>query len=369
MKFILRIKKQSGYIKGLLENNKDAVNEENFRKMNLIAGITVLLMILVIAAVPFSATKLAVLPLYIFYLSIAVLTLLLGYTGPFREHPLAGLYIEVCASLGMGIFLSISHSPTQRATMFLGLLCCIPMFFIDLPIRIDLTILAFFLLHTFMAALIKDPAIAMDDVVNCSVFMILGMVVGNLSMISRLEALDLRRQAEIERVTDILTGVGNRRKLFEKLAELEKPESRKPSGILMIDIDNFKEYNDRFGHAAGDECLTVIGSYFRKTCEKISLEFFRYGGDEFAAIAYDMAKEDLLKKAEEVRAGVTRLLLSSQPVTISVGIAYCDKNVSNYEKMIEKADRALYAAKNKGRNIVCTSDGVHESGTAAAVTA
>jgi predicted signal transduction protein with EAL and GGDEF domain len=120
-----------------------------------------------------------------------------------------------------GIYLSVIHSPNMRATILLGGFILMPISFIDNFHRIRL-VLAFWL------------------------------------VVSTVMAFYLNRQLIIEKETDVLTGLFNRRKLFETLADLETTGAEKPSGILMIDIDNFKDFNDNFGHVAGDKSIATV---------------------------------------------------------------------------------------------------------------
>lgn len=157
----------------------------------------------------------------------------------------------------------------------------------------------------------------------------------------------------IEKETDVLTGVFNRRKLFETLAALETTSAEKPSGILMIDIDHFKCFNDNYGHAAGDQCLSRLGEVFTKFTQNFRLHFYRYGGEEFVAIAYGYGEKELLSIAENLRIAVQSIDMDGHSITVSIGGAYCnDQQVRNYENIIDRADKAAYAAKRTGRNKV-----------------
>ena len=121
----------------------------------------------------------------------------------------------------------------------------------------------------------------------------------------------------------------------------------------MIDIDHFKEYNDRYGHAAGDKCLSRLGDMFLKFSQNLRLQFYRYGGEEFLAMAYGYNREELLSIAESLRIAAQDLHQKDTPATISIGVAYCgDEQVRNYENIIDRADKAVYAAKRLGRNQV-----------------
>jgi diguanylate cyclase len=143
--------------------------------------------------------------------------------------------------------------------------------------------------------------------------------------------------------TDPLTGVPNRRVWEEELPrELERARRiGRPLCVAMLDLDNFKGYNDRFGHQAGDRVLKEAASAWRAQVRSTDL-LARYGGEEFALLLPACALEDAVNIIERLR-GVT------PQVTCSVGVASWDFHETPSE-LIERADQALYAAKAQGRN-------------------
>lgn len=153
---------------------------------------------------------------------------------------------------------------------------------------------------------------------------------------------------------DFLTGLFNRRKMFE-LLEQQRSSKSGPTvlGIIMLDIDHFKEYNDRFGHVAGDECLRRMGAGLQEYGRSRGMEFFRYGGEEFLAFCHGT---DVGAKAEELRRLVWDMAIpypgtQQDRVTVSLGFACIDQagGLVN-EQLIMMADKALYKAKESGRN-------------------
>lgn len=152
----------------------------------------------------------------------------------------------------------------------------------------------------------------------------------------------------------MLTGLPNRRKLFETLAALETADAEKPSGIMMFDIDHFKDFNDRYGHAAGDRCLSCIGEVLKNFAQNFRLQFYRYGGEEFLAMAYGYSEKELFSIAESLRIAVQNTDMDGHRATVSIGVTYCGgEQIRNYDNVIVRADEAAYAAKRTGRNKVC----------------
>jgi diguanylate cyclase (GGDEF)-like protein len=139
--------------------------------------------------------------------------------------------------------------------------------------------------------------------------------------------------------------------------------------MLMIDIDFFKRFNDSFGHAVGDDCLSAVAATLVKFATRPLDLVARYGGEEFLVVLPDTPLEGARRVAEHMRAGVAALNVSSRlgstrPVTISVGIGFA-ANAADVEAslLFEAADRALYQAKAGGRNRVVLAPDPEAAGT------
>lgn len=156
---------------------------------------------------------------------------------------------------------------------------------------------------------------------------------------------------------DFLTGVGNRRALDRKLVDYAQERRPQPqSCLLLMDLDHFKQINDRFGHAAGDKVLVRAAELMRRHTRS-SDRIFRYGGEEFAIIASGAGLNAAANLADGLRAAVeTATLLEGHPITISIGVSFMDKQ-STPAEWLAQADRMLYAAKQAGRNAVRVASG------------
>ena len=161
---------------------------------------------------------------------------------------------------------------------------------------------------------------------------------------------------------DALTGIANRRH-FEEILEIEWRRAfraKTPMTLLMIDIDHFKQYNDSFGHRAGDGCLARVAAVLDESVQRAGDLLARYGGEEFAAILTGTDEAGGAEVAERLRAAVEQLGIerSDDPtrlVTISIGVAAAiPGEASSPELLLSAADTALYEAKRLGRNRVCT---------------
>jgi len=127
--------------------------------------------------------------------------------------------------------------------------------------------------------------------------------------------------------------------------------------LIMLDIDNFKNYNDTWGHQKGDEILARISQIIMESSRKID-KVCRYGGEEFAVILPDAARKDVLVVAERIRANIEQCPFSagadhpSQKITVSIGVASFPENGKTKLELIRAADAALYDAKKQGKNRV-----------------
>jgi diguanylate cyclase (GGDEF)-like protein len=156
---------------------------------------------------------------------------------------------------------------------------------------------------------------------------------------------------------DSLTGVANRRAFLQGgEAELKRQIANpRPLAVMLLDLDNFKSINDRFGHAIGDRVLKIFAEVTSGCLRHIDL-FGRLGGEEFGAVLRDTSRERALAVAEEIRAGfaeATRDVDGTAIVaTVSIGIVVSHEAVLELPALLAQADHALYRAKDSGRNRV-----------------
>jgi diguanylate cyclase (GGDEF)-like protein len=159
-------------------------------------------------------------------------------------------------------------------------------------------------------------------------------------------------------VTDALTGLLNRRYLERRLNE-EIDRSKRhhfPMSVMMLDVDDFKSYNDTFGHPAGDAALKIVAGILKDILRGADVAA-RYGGEEFAILLPQTTSVEAAAIAERLRQRIEHTEFPKRRITISIGIASCSKDIDTPDDVIAAADHALYEAKNNGRNKVRTYDG------------
>jgi len=171
-------------------------------------------------------------------------------------------------------------------------------------------------------------------------------------------SINLRNKLENQSIRDSLTGLFNRHFMEISLErELRRATRRNSSmAVFMIDADNFKLFNDTFGHKAGDTVLRAVADRFLSSVRSEDI-VCRYGGEEFVIILPDITAEKAGERAQEVRAAIQALRVSEGgqtlgPVTVSIGVAMYPEDGRMIEALMQAADRSLYVAKNNGRNQV-----------------
>jgi len=168
----------------------------------------------------------------------------------------------------------------------------------------------------------------------------------------------LYRKVQELAIKDGLTEVSSRRYFMERFAEelLRSSKFNYKFALLMIDIDHFKKYNDHYGHFVGDAILKEVGRSIRESIRQIDL-VGRYGGEEFMLILAETDGAGAMLAAERIRQAIQakkiRVYDEDLEVTISAGLAVFPDDSKEAQPLIEKADQALYKAKESGRNRVC----------------
>jgi diguanylate cyclase (GGDEF)-like protein len=178
-----------------------------------------------------------------------------------------------------------------------------------------------------------------------------------------IENAQLYARAEKLAITDALTGLHNRRNFYgaveREMARVDR-YSKRVMSLIMVDIDCFKDYNDRYGHLAGDALLKRLAEIFLSETRKVDV-ISRYGGEEFTILLPETSRTRACKLAERIRSTVERSVFTDEKgrkagrVTVSLGISCYPGDGKTTQDIIGAADRALYRAKARGKNCCCVS--------------
>jgi diguanylate cyclase (GGDEF)-like protein len=169
----------------------------------------------------------------------------------------------------------------------------------------------------------------------------------------------LHKQTKLMSITDALTGLHNHRyfKQFFKQEMARAKRYHKPFSIIMLDVDDFKSYNDSFGHAMGDQLLASLGALILKTVRGVDVAF-RFGGEEFIVILPETRLDKAILAAERLRESIQRgtaatlMPGATRGITVSIGVASYPDNADQTDELFNIVDSLLYRAKRCGKNKV-----------------
>ena len=292
-------------------------------------------------------------PGYLFTAISRVILLIIFNTKKLKKHSLIGIYIFFFIFFCLAFFLSIGNPEKNQAATSLLFFCVMPIIILDKPWKLTVISFILYVIHTYFAFAVKVFEFCSTDSINALISFVLGIAGGKETTLSRLQSFDAYRRLIIEKDTDVLTGLNNRRKLFEQITNIELKKETPPTGVMMIDIDHFKHLNDSYGHETGDKCLSCFGNLLKSFSKSHNLDFFRYGGEEFVCFAHVSSEDELYNIATYICKESHKIKVCPRKFTVSIGIVFCNDNKNkNYENWITLADEAVYQAKKSGRNKV-----------------
>ena len=281
--------------------------------------------------------------------------------------PLAHVIVPVRNAIG-AIPLAMGAATGQtELLLFLPLMIVGPFFFLGLRFRIALLSVVLMLASFAVAA--AFVGLPVPFTVRASVFLALCVVAcaicaRHFDQWCRTSFLESRLISELVEL-DPLTGTKNRRVFDEQLTRLwqQAIEDRRSLAILLIDVDHFKAFNDRYGHQAGDQALRRVAQALKGLVNRPWDVLTRYGGEEFAALLYDIDAGQAEQIAEQMRRAVMELAIEHRSsrtcptVSVSVGVAAIEPAGARKPRgATQLADEALYEAKRRGRNGVVVMD-------------
>ena len=346
--------------KEIFEKNKDSIAVFEYTLLRLCLNISAgLALILALCSFPPFSEK----QMRFTYLGfgLAALGLRLGiqiFKKSVMRFPQFFLYMLFICVAAFSVRVNFNRGNSREFVTAVCFLTVYPVMLIDRTFRVYIFCLIIALGNIFVAVKFKTKDAVGADIMDNLAFFLVGSILGTGLRSITLRRFDVNRILDYERNTDALTGLSNRRMLFETLNMVSAGKSSPVTGIFMMDIDKFKLFNDTYGHQAGDACLSALGSFLKKFGESNGFKFFRYGGEEFCGINGTLSSSELEDAANRLCAAVKELNIPfevpgapAEYVTISVGFTSFAKQVPlDYEKHIRDADSALYRAKKDGRN-------------------
>lgn len=260
------------------------------------------------------------------------------------------MYLADVPLLISSLLMGTSFDPEKQAISIVIFLCILPLFIMDKPLRSAGYQLCFAAVFICMSYCLKPYEIFLADVRYLPIYLMLSIAANYFTLVERVEGVENYVLLQGESEKDSLTKLLNRKSGEEKVKILL---SRNAHGTFSIlDIDDFKNFNDAYGHQMGDEIL-------RSLSDEVSSVFrnddvvWRLGGDEFAIFAVNLTEEGICRKRfDTVAKKILEMKLPSEvkeSVTVSVGCYICQGNEIDFETVYHDADQALYQAKALGR--------------------
>ncbi|MDO5481185.1 MAG: GGDEF domain-containing protein [Candidatus Saccharibacteria bacterium] len=337
------------------ESIHSQVNRQNRRVLeaaNLIAGIVVITLL--------GASCLPILSEFLgkfraaFALSAIAFVIIRTMPELLGKNPRSTLiccYMMIGALYGLAILTGPVYDHENLSTTFLVMLFATPFLIVDIPVRVTLSSVIASFIFMIVSLANKEPGLLGYDVINCIIFLIASTLMDFYIQRLRISQMTYIRQIETERDTDGLT------KLLTKDAGRTQIEEEMKAGrqgaLIIFDLDNFKEVNDTYGHLIGDTILSAVGMILKQSFRAQDITS-RFGGDEFLIYMSGVTDSELIEqRAAQIHDQMAELaakLPGADTVSCSFGVAFFSADETQYLELFERADQALYSAKQSGKD-------------------
>jgi len=336
--------------KSYYNNHKETIKKHNQDNIPAVFVISIFVLLLPFVLAIFRRSMQQTIPAYLLTMVMLTLVLLISRNSKVKEKPLISIYALWIILFLLTLYLSVFIFTNRPAGTILIYFVVAPLIFIERSYRINAFMFVTFLIHLILAYFIKSTEFAGIDLINTLTSTLIGILFGRQLLINRLEYFKMKDLLIIEKETDFLTGLNNRRKLYESF-EMKYSNTKNDLQMMVMDIDSFKIYNDTYGHVTGDVAIIRFSDLLKEISKEYQIDFYRYGGDEFIGISTVMSKEEFLNVSETIRIKTTKLSIPHQVITISIGVyTYDDSSDKSLSYILEQADNALYKAKSLGKN-------------------
>lgn len=337
---------------------REEIDQYNIRILNFFNALVLLLLVIVFFSGFFTRYVAPMQSVYIGTMAVTLLEITADKLVLFRAGRRTDAAVFLCMTkiYAFCILSGVNYSLNMPAVSFSVFMIVMSILFIVRSIKMNIFNLGAALTFCVCSYIAKEPSVALADIYNCIVFYLVASIISYWIVTLRIGFIRNEKLLTIQRDTDILTTLPNRRRFNIYARDAFEADKDRRISILMMDIDHFKAYNDSKGHIAGDYCLECIGKTLRKFGETNGIFFARYGGEEFVAIDRNRGSKELEAIAQGIVDAIYVLGLPHESsdfkrITISVGYAsQSDINAEDYIQLLACADEALYQAKRQGRN-------------------
>lgn len=340
-------------------HTKERIRQENWRQLVRLCVAVAALLVAYGGWFVTVSYKISLLLIYTAYLVLFIGISICAYRRRASPPPFEKVqiycHVFIVILMSFFIFVSIQPFPDRPSVFFpLGYLLMNIIFF--LPYRgLNIQMLLLESAFLLIAYMTKTPATFYFDITASLTACLFGCIASFL--IQDLHIRETRMQYELEYVSDHdeLTRLSNRRGFNMYMAHVYEECVREQSscGILMMDIDYFKLYNDRYGHLAGDECLRRVSRALKEVSNQNGAFISRFGGEEFISVMHNADSKAVQAYAEELLDAVRSetISISNEIVTISIGVCVqIPQDIDGWVQQVDSADHALYISKKSGRN-------------------
>ncbi len=332
--------------------HKEAIVRKNYINMKnfvlggmLLAGIIALASYLSFGVVPFFSNY------FIIFLYFVVLNILMRfYFNDIAEKHLINIYLMITPIFLMGIYMGTFGDTTGGAVTIFILICTIPMIITDKPSHITSYTLAISCVFLIASYISKSHDIFVMDLINASIYISIGLGVNLLTLSDRVNSVEefqyMREKAEVDHLTSIMNrGTGEK-------AVVSLLNNNQLGSFLILDIDDFKSFNDTYGHELGDKVLKKVAQELRDLFDGKDI-VCRMGGDEFVVFSLQYTNQETLENAiHKLQKKLDSVLIDSKKISIkiSIGGVICNQHNCTFKQVYNISDTNLYNVKNSGKN-------------------
>ena len=276
------------------------------------------------------------------------------YVKEHKEALLPLCYLMSALLLTLAIVIGPVLDSETLSTTFFIFLFVIALLIVDLPVRLGILFVVASGIFCLAVIVNKRGLTEIHDLINCGIFLLASLIIETRVEERKFKQFRLQRQIEGERDTDGLTTLLTRdagQRVIERLLE---NGSVKMASLVMMDLDNFKDINDNYGHPAGDVMLGAVGDMLDRLFRETDI-LVRFGGDEFMLLLPDISEKEEAKACmEKIREHLANMkMIPGYKQTASFGVAFFPEHGKTFEELFTQADKALYAAKYRGKDNSC----------------